>query len=380
MPGSERPSPRDEFARLVSMSSGERKQELDRLWARDPDLAAEVSSLLQHQNEAQEEGFLPPPDAADGSDEDSTVQPEPHPRGSMLGPYVMDRMIGRGGMGRVYLAYRQDEPSHPVAVKVMRMGQKRTNLDRFLAEGLHLEKLSHPNIVRLLDVGTDPAGLPYIVMEYVAGRHLTTYCQEEKLSVEEKAGLVLQVARGVAYAHERRVLHGDLKPSNILVDHSGVPKITDFGLARSLGERPEDQEVGDQAGESWCHLWPGALEGKEGWVEPTIDTYALGMILYRLVTGRSPFQGETMLQAFMRAARQRPPRPRRVSRDVPRTLERIILKAMSRDKRGRAMTPDALVGMLEEYLGQGRGVRKRWWPRLVRGRRVGGWGESGRGA
>jgi serine/threonine protein kinase len=348
-----RPSIRDVFDRLVLLSRDDRDQALRELAARHPEVSAQVRSLLGHDLKAASEGFLPVHDDFGSSDDDSSRMAEPYPKGSRVGPYVVDRLVGRGDMGRVYRARRAAGAGPWVAVKVMRAAEKKRSLDAFVADRELQSRLDHPNIVRLLDAGEEDSGWPFLVMEYVDGPVLGRHCDPRERGLDERVGLVIDIARGVAYAHREGVLHGDLKPRNILVDRAGTPKITDFGLARRLGESEGSGPFGVTAGYSLPRLAGGA--------DHRVDSYALAMILYRVATGREPFAGATALQVLVRASHQRPPRPRLVCPELPRGLEAIILKAMR--KQGE-LGPDELAGLLAEHLDRGKSRPARgWWPR-----------------
>jgi tetratricopeptide (TPR) repeat protein/predicted Ser/Thr protein kinase len=215
-------------------------------------------------------------------------------RGKGIGPYEVLEEIGHGGMGTVYRAVRGDGDFQlQVAIKVIRRGaDEPLLLDRFRAERQILAKLEHPNIARLLDGGATEDGLLYFVMEYVDGKPLTQYCDANNLSVSERIKLVSRLCDAVAYAHRSLIVHRDLKPDNILVTHDGIPKLLDFGIAKIL----ESSAVGDTAGETVtlvrmatpAYASPEQIRGEPMGVAS--DIYALGVLLYELLTGRRPYR------------------------------------------------------------------------------------------
>jgi serine/threonine-protein kinase len=213
--------------------------------------------------------------------------------GSRIGPYRLTREIGRGGMGVVYLAERDDgQFRRTVAIKVMRAGMDPDEVRRRLeAERQILAALDHPNIARLYDGGVAPDGRPYLVMEYVEGQPIDEYCDSHRLSVEERLALFCTVAHAVHYAHRRLVVHRDLKPSNILVTADGHPKLLDFGIAKILEESP--LEVTAPLTRTGLRLLTPEYASPEqirgGPVTTANDVYALGVVLYELLTGRRPF-------------------------------------------------------------------------------------------
>jgi serine/threonine protein kinase len=213
--------------------------------------------------------------------------------GSTVGPYRLVREIGRGGMGIVFLAERADgQFRRSVAIKVMRASADPGEVQRRLeAERQILASLDHPNIARLYDGGFTPDGRPYLVMEHIEGRPIDVYCDEERLSVEERLRLFAAVIHAVHYAHRRLVVHRDLKPSNILVTEEGQPKLLDFGIAKILEESPLE-EAAPETRTGLRLLTPEYASPEQvrgGLITTANDVYALGIILFELLTGRRPF-------------------------------------------------------------------------------------------
>jgi serine/threonine protein kinase/tetratricopeptide (TPR) repeat protein len=214
--------------------------------------------------------------------------------GRRLGAYKLVRRVGQGGMAAVFLARRaDDEYQKEVAVKLVHPGlDSQEVLSRFRSERQTLAGLDHPNIVRLLDGGSAPGGLPFLVLEYVQGSPIDEYCDQHKLSVDERLHLFGAVCDAVQYAHEKLVIHRDLKPSNILVVADGTPKLLDFGIAKVLNPEPSIQGwLATQTG-SRCmtpaYASPEQTRGQS--VTPKTDVYSLGAVLYELLTGHRPYR------------------------------------------------------------------------------------------
>lgn len=226
--------------------------------------------------------------------------------GDRLGGYRIGRLLGQGGTGDVFLAYGV-APGSPrrVAVKVLQRGLGRHQLrQRFDNECHILSTLHHPNIARLYESrATDPVR-PYVVMEYVAGERIDAYCDRRCLTVGERNRLVQAVCRAVAAAHHRRVIHLDLKPSNILVTADGVPKLLDFGIATLLepgGDAPEiESKPAVSRPMTLGYASPEQIAGQP--LTPRADVYALGMVLYKLLAGRLPFPAAALQSREERSA------------------------------------------------------------------------------
>lgn len=211
-----------------------------------------------------------------------------------IGRYKILREIGAGGMGTVYLAEREDLTSQKVALKIIRRGvSSETVLRRFRREQEILAALEHPNIARLLDVGTSTEGSPFLAMEYVEGADLLTYCAEKNLSLNDKLKLFRKICDAVAYAHSRLVVHRDLKPSNILVNDKGEPKLLDFGISKLLSEENDLAEKGTVTSIGMLtpnYASPEQFRGES--VSTATDVYSLGVILFELLTGKLPYDVE----------------------------------------------------------------------------------------
>src|SRR5882724_5969163 len=212
------------------------------------------------------------------------------PKRRRIGPYEIISEIGRGGMGVVYLARRDDDVFHKqVAIKVVKRGMDTDQiLTRFRHERRILARLDHPYIARILDGGSTADGLPYLVMEHIDGLRITDYCDQKKLNLTHRLELFQKVCAAVEYAHQNLVIHRDLKPSNILVEESGSPKLLDFGIAKLLDEDTEGVITLTSDGMRLLtprHASPEQVLGEP--ITTASDIYSLGTILYELLTGSS---------------------------------------------------------------------------------------------
>ncbi|HJQ26435.1 MAG TPA: protein kinase [Blastocatellia bacterium] len=272
---------------LLDHAPEERPFILAEVCAGDPLLRREVEALLAAHDRAG--GFMESLPAQTGAMFGS-LQPA---RGQMIGPYRVLREIGRGGMGVVYLAARADQEfAKLVAIKVVWPGANhREVLQRFRQERQILANLDHPNISRLLDGGTTGQGLPYVVMEYIAGTPITDYCDRRRLSITERLKLFLRACAVVQFAHQSLIIHRDLKPSNIMVTDEGTVKLLDFGIAKLLS--PDLNEVDlavTQTGLPPMTPEYASPEQVRGDVVTTAsDVYSLGIVLYELLTGHRPY-------------------------------------------------------------------------------------------
>jgi WD40 repeat protein/tetratricopeptide (TPR) repeat protein len=273
--------------------------------------------------------------------------------GRRLGPYRIERRVGHGGMGSVYQAQREGDYRQQVAVKVIRPGLAGDEvLSRFRTERQVLAELNHPHIARLLDGGATEDGRPYFVMEFIDGQPLDTYCERQRLGTRERLGLLLAVCGAVQHAHERQVLHRDLKPDNVLVTADGTPKVTDFGLAKRLDGLPRwlaQTQTGAVMGTPG-YMAPEQAAGRPADVGPATDVYALGAILYELLTGRPPFRGATPMDTLRLVLSEEPVSPGRLHPNLPRDLETICLKCLQKEPHKRYAGVAALADDLRRFL------------------------------
>ena len=275
---------------------------------------------------------------------------------SILGPdthlpsfgddYEVLKEIGRGGMGIVYKAYQKSLQKN-VAIKTIIVGRFPTETDvtRFRREAQSAAKLQHPNIVTVHHVG-EHQGQHFFSMDYIEGRSLADLVHNSSLSPTQAAHFLKQVAEAIHYAHQRRILHGDLKPGNVLLDEQGKPYVTDFGLAKRLGE--DTRQSGAVEGTA-SYMAPEQAAGEEE-LTTASDVYGLGAILYSLLTAKPPFRGGT-LEETLRLVREKIPKPpRALNPSVDSDLEAVCLKCLSEDKDDRYGSADALAEDLARYL------------------------------
>jgi serine/threonine protein kinase len=226
--------------------------------------------------------------------------------GDWIGPYKLLRILGEGGMGIVYLADQKGSICRQVALKIVKPGMdSKRVITRFEAEQKALAMMEHPHIARVYDAGLTLSGRPYFVMEYIKGVPITEYCDKCRLTIEERLHLFLHVCGAVQHAHQKGIIHRDLKPSNILVtliDGEPVPKVIDFGVAKALGRKLTDKTlftgflkmVGTPA-----YMSPEQADLSGVDIDTRADIYALGVLLYELLTGVTPFDGETLRNAAL---------------------------------------------------------------------------------
>jgi tetratricopeptide (TPR) repeat protein len=266
------------------------------------------------------------------------------------------REIGQGGMGRVYLA-RHAATGRLVAVKVLTAGPLAApdQRKRFDAEVQALSRLEHPNLIRMYDRGETRAGAPYYVMEYAAGGTLDRKTENQPQPPGEAAAATAALARAVHHAHEGGVLHRDLKPTNVLLDRGGALKVSDFGLAKLL-DAADLTATGAVVGTP-AFMSPEQASGS-GDTDRRTDVYGLGAVLYWLLTGRPPFEGETAALTLERVRSGDLVPPGRLRDYLPRDLETVCLKCLSRDPGGRYATAQELADDLDRFL-RGEPVRAR---------------------
>jgi eukaryotic-like serine/threonine-protein kinase len=241
--------------------------------------------------------------------------------------YRLERPLGHGGMASVHLA-RDTELDRPVALKLLaeNLGGDESVHRRFVREARLAAGLSHPNVVSVFDAGDD-GGRPYIVMEYVDGENLAELlARRGRIPADEARGLALQAAQGLAHAHAAGLVHRDVKPQNLILRRDGTLKIADFGIARAA-EATALTQAGTVLGTA-AYLSPEQALGKE--VTPATDVYSLGVVLYELLTGRTPFQVETLDDLAQRPAMEVAP-VRELAPEVPRDLEDVVMHCLARN-------------------------------------------------
>ncbi|MBE0567837.1 MAG: serine/threonine protein kinase, partial [Krumholzibacteria bacterium] len=278
----------------LALPEGERTAFLDDACAGDPGLRAEVADLLSRDR-------APAPVVEHGVDGARAVQVlakgvlpdrDRGPVPGRIGPFRITGVLGEGGMGVVYRG-RQDEPIvREVAVKVLRRGLDTERvLERFAAERRTLARMDHPHIARILDAGSDQDGRPWVALELVDGEPVTSWCSARDLALDARLDLMIRVCRAVQHAHDRGVLHRDLKPSNVLVrevDGEPVPSIIDFGIAKALETTDLELTVAGQVVGTPAYMSPEQRAGDQARIDVRSDVYALGVMLYELLTGLRP--------------------------------------------------------------------------------------------
>jgi len=323
-----------------------RREVVEQLCAGDSSLLEEVSEYLTYTDQA--ENLLGDESLEEVLSEDTVPQTLP----SHIGPYRIEREIGRGGMGIVCLAKRDDgEYERVVALKLIkspaRRGGKFARL--FWRERQILARLDHPNIARLLDGGTTDTGLAYYAMEFVDGEPLDRYRQRHQLSLREKLRLFLCICSAVSYAHRNLIIHGDLKPKNVLVTQDGTPKLLDFGVARILAGGSLQTEATTRMPFTPTYASPEQIRGET--LTVATDVYSLGVLLYEFLSGHYPYGGRQNSAAAMRAFLEESPIPlRRHNRDIPPDLENIVMMALRKEPERRYATVDALCRDIEAFL------------------------------
>ena len=347
----------------------ERTAYLDEALGNEPELREEVESLLRSHDQA-DSGFLRDPAVGVLGRVASAVRPARI--GRRMGAYNILEEIGRGGMGEVYRAIRADgEFDREVAVKLVQGGlDSQSVLERFRHERQILAGLDHPNVARLLDGGTTEDGLPYLVMELVDGVPIDRYCEIHKLKIADRVRLFLDVCAAVQYAHQRLVIHRDIKPGNILVSAQGVPKLLDFGIAK-LTDPTSTAQTTLMRPMTPEYASPEQIRGET--ITTATDVYSLGVVLYQLLTGQTPHQPTTrsaheMARMITEEEPVRPSllvqradaagekgsavaeSPARWSRELAGDLDNILLKALRKEPERRYSSVEQLGADLRRYL------------------------------
>ena len=350
---------------LLDLPDDDRDARLAALHAQDPKTAQAVAAMLAHlpaieRGEFMQEAALPKPGGL---------------AGQTLGPYTLVREIGHGGMGTVWLARRTDgRYEGEVAIKFLRSGLfGHGDAARFQREGSILARLSHPNIARLLDAGVMADGAqPYLVLEYIDGEPIDEYCHRLALPVEARLRLMLDVLGAVAQAHNRLILHRDLKPTNILVNKSGEVKLLDFGIAKLLDDAGAGGETAltQRAGNAFTPEFAAPEQLQAGDVTTATDVYALGVLMYILLGGDHPTATptgapldrmrsviETVPRRLSEAVLKRggptarwSPESRRLSGELRGDIETIVAKALKKSPSERYANADTLADDIRRYL------------------------------
>jgi eukaryotic-like serine/threonine-protein kinase len=267
------------------------------------------------------------------------------------GRYEVEDLVGTGGMSSVYRA-RDAVLGRRVALKILHehFSSDDEYVERFRREARAIARLNHPNIVTVIDRG-EFEGRQFIVFEHIPGENLKDHVHRQgSLPVEEAVALTHQVARGLGFAHEHGIVHRDVKPQNVLLDETGSPKVTDFGIARSLDPKDGLTETGTLLGTS-DYLSPEQASG--GRVDERSDQYSLGVLLYELLTGEVPYPADSIMAAAMRHLHDPVPSARERRPDVPPQVDAIVGRAMAKDPRDRFPSMAAMEAALEACLADG---------------------------
>lgn len=333
------------FSVAAELESAERDSYLDDVGRSSPELRERAVALLATLDSETGMGRIV------GAAALQAVESKLPSIGGMLGPYRLTGIVGRGGMGVVYRAVRADDAYRKdVAVKVASFGMDTADLRRrFVRERQILANLEHPNIARIIDGGTTAEGTPYVVMEFVSGKPIHTWCVESKPDRRARIKLIIEVCRAVEYAHRHMVVHRDLKPDNILVTAEGIPKLLDFGIAKALN--PDATEINSGVTLDAARLMTPDYASPEqvrgGQITTATDVYQLGILLYQLLTGRRPFEISTARIGELEKliCEKAPPRPR-----LDEDLDRIILHALEKEPERRYAMAGDLADDLDRYL------------------------------
>ena len=357
------------FVDVVDLDSGARETALAAVAARDPALAAEVRSLLRGYEEASTRLLAVPATPLAAADARQAWRAADDARqawrasdtnlvGRQLGPYRLQAILGGGGMGVVYEATR-DEDGKRVAVKLLHGSADRQELEREVrAERLILAGLEHDNIARLIDGGVTDDGLPYFTMEFVEGRPIVEFCDQRQLDVAARLRLFRALCAAVEYAHQRLVVHCDIKPGNVVVTEAGVPKLLDFGIARLVHAHEPDADAPTVAMPTAMTPGYASPEQVRGLAVTTAtDVYALGLLLYEMLTGQPAQRMNSFVpdEIVRVVCIEDPPRPSAAApparrRELAGDLDAIVLKALRKEPAQRYASAAALAEDVERYL------------------------------
>ncbi len=372
------------FEAALALPPDQRAAYLEKACNGDTGLLQRIENLLRSDEQAGT--FLESPPAAVGSSRTLLVTvPVTEKSGDRIGRYKIREQLGEGGWGVVYVAEQTDPVRRRVALKILKLGMDtRSVIARFEAERQALAMMDHPNIAKVLDAGTTDTGRPFFVMELVRGIRITDYCDQNHLDTRQRLNLFIQVCHAVQHAHQKGVIHRDIKPSNILVTlHDGVPvpKVIDFGIAKATEGRLTDLTVYTELHQfigTPAYMSPEQAEMSGLDIDTRSDIYSLGVLLYELLTGRTPFDPQELIKAGLDQMRrtireQEPARPSnrlstmlhadltsvalRHGAEPPRLihllrgdLDWIVMKALEKDRTRRFETASGLATDVERFL------------------------------
>jgi serine/threonine protein kinase len=364
---------------LEKTDPAERAAFLDRVCAGDMALRQRIDRLLQQHRT--DDSFLEPQAATLADTVDDPIRERP---GTVIGPYKLLEQIGEGGMGLVFVAEQQQPVRRKVALKVIKPGMDtRHVVARFEAERQALALMDHAHIAKVHDGGTTPEGRPYFVMELVKGKPITAYCDQNQIAIRERLELFVHVCQAVQHAHQKGIIHRDIKPSNVLVmSHDGEPvvKVIDFGVAKAIGQLLTDKTIYTQFSQligTPLYMSPEQAGHSSLDVDTRSDIYSLGVLLYELLTGTTPFDKARLKEVGFDELRriireEEPPRPstrismlgqaattistqrqtdpRRLSQLCRGKLDWIVMKALEKNRDRRYESASALAADVQRYL------------------------------
>jgi serine/threonine protein kinase/tetratricopeptide (TPR) repeat protein len=281
------------------------------------------------------------------ADESRTGAPADTPLPAAFGRYRVTRLLGRGGMGSVYLGY-DDQLDRAVAIKAPHPGlfQSQEGRENFLREARTLAKLDHPRVIPIYDAGETEDGQCYVVCKFVDSQTLKDHMRDARLTPREASNLMAQVADALHHAHKQGFVHRDIKPSNILIDREGSAWVADFGLA--VAESAQRRLAGEVSGTP-AYMTPEQTRGDVQYLDGRADIWSVGVILYELLTGRRPFAGATVEEVFAEISRKEPRPPRMIDESIPQPLEQIVLKCLRKPVADRYSTAHDLARDLRHW-------------------------------
>src|SRR6516162_9565763 len=381
-----------EFARKTEVRTA-RDAYLQQVCGENVALAERVRALLGAYE--QSASFLEAPPFAHNVDAGLTLdEPITERPGTLIGPYKLLEQIGEGGFGVVFMAEQQEPIRRMTALKVLKPGMDtRQVIARFEAERQALALMDHLNIAKVLDAGQTSCGRPYFVMDLVKGLPITEFCDQNRLTTNERLELFVSVCRAVQHAHQKGIIHRDIKPSNVLVtlhDGAPVPKIIDFGIAKALGRKLTDKTMHTGFAQligTPLYMSPEQAELSGLDIDTRTDIYSLGVLLYELLTGTTPFDKERFKEVGYDELRriireEEPPKPStrlrkdeggRMKDETKRTkltrlnwflpfssfilhpssfqeLDWIVMKCLEKDRNRRYETASAFATDVQRYL------------------------------